>query len=353
MTARATPESVRAIMRRKEKQEQLNILTFCTHERYEQQLCKTGHQFYAIKSGKLWDTDYGEIPDNYHPLTKFPSGVDFDLVLCHTACDRLQTAFKIRDEFNIPIALHTHVLPDVRFNVVEQVENYKGAAEPVDSVSFISEYNMKQWGFNKRQSTVVEHGIDYDFWSDEKVYDRDKVCLSVVNDWANRDWCCGWKKYNDVMGKYVSAIGDKVDMNNMKYVDKVKPLVVGKNPGISEPAASIEELRRIYHGSLIYLNTSLHSPVPTALMEAMACGCVIISTNNCMIPEIIKHGQNGLLSNEVEELQRYIERVESDPDLAKELGFNAQQTIREQYSLSRFTDSWNDLFYNTINNYKG
>ena len=34
MTARATPESVRAIMRRKEKQEQLNILTFCTHERY-------------------------------------------------------------------------------------------------------------------------------------------------------------------------------------------------------------------------------------------------------------------------------------------------------------------------------
>ena len=70
-------------------------------------------------------------------------------------------------------------------------------------------------------------------------------------------------------------------------------------------------------------------------------------------PEIIKHGQNGLLSNEVEELQRYIDRVESDPDLAKELGSNAQQTIREQYSLSRFTDSWNDLFYNTINNYKG
>ena len=125
MTARATPESIRAIMRRKEKQEQLNILTFSTHERYEQQLCKTGHQFYAIQSGKLWDTDYGEIPDNYHPMTEFPSGVDFDLVLCHTTCDMLKTSLKIRDEFNIPVSLHTHVLPDVRFNVNEQVENYK------------------------------------------------------------------------------------------------------------------------------------------------------------------------------------------------------------------------------------
>ena len=88
-------------------------------------------------------------------------------------------------------------------------------------------------------------------------------------------------------------------------------------------------------------------------MEAMACGCAVVSTNNCMIPEIIEHGKNGLLANDAQQLQIYIERLATDTDLAKELGYNAQQTIKEKYSLSRFLDGWNDLFYQTINNYKG
>ena len=334
MTAKATAESVRAIMRRKEKQEQLNILTFCTHERYEQQLCKTGHQFYSIKTGKQWDTDYGKIPDNYHPMDEFPSGVDFDLILSHTTCERLQIAFNMRNEFNIPVILHTHVLPDVRFDVTAQTENFKQAADQADSVGFISEYNMKTWGFNKRQSNVVEHGMDYEFWANEDLKERDPVCLSVVNDWANRNWCCGWELWNNTIQNLPSR-------------------VVGKNPGLSEPASSIEELRKIYHSSLIFLNTSIHSPVPTALMEAMACGCAIVSTDNCMIPEIIQHGKNGLLANDSKQLRLYIERILSDLDLAKELGYNAQKTIQDKYSLSRFLDGWNELFYKTINNYKG
>jgi glycosyltransferase involved in cell wall biosynthesis len=172
--------------------------------------------------------------------------------------------------------------------------------------------------------------------------------LSVVNDWANRDWCCGWNLWNEVIEKYRSS-----PFPNPNESLRITPVVVGKNPGLSEPASSIEELRKIYHSSSVFLNTSIHSPVPTVLMEAMACGCAIVSTDNCMIPEIIEHGKNGLLANDPKQLQIYIDRLAADPDLAKELGYNAQQTIKEKYSLSRFLDGWNDLFYQTINNYKG
>ena len=60
-----------------------------------------------------------------------------------------------------------------------------------------------------------------------------------------------------------------------------------------------------------------------------------------------------LLANDAKQLQINIDRLAADTDLAKELGYNAQQTIKEKYSLSRFLDGWNDLFYSTINNYKG
>ena len=81
MTANATPMAVRSILRRQQRQEPLNILTFCTHERYEQKLCKTGHNFYSINYGKEWDTDYGDIPENYYVINEVPSYINFDLIL--------------------------------------------------------------------------------------------------------------------------------------------------------------------------------------------------------------------------------------------------------------------------------
>ena len=128
--------------------------------------------------------------------------------------------------------------------------------------------------------------------------------------------------------------------------------VFGKSPGLSVPATSIEHLRQIYHSSRIFYNTSLHSPVPTVLMEAMACGCAIVSTETCMIPEIIEHGKNGLMSNDPEELKGFLVKLLEDEDMAKELGKNAQETIRERYNLTHFINGWNNFFYSAIEQYK-
>ena len=86
-------------------------------------------------------------------------------------------------------------------------------------------------------------------------------------------------------------------------------------------------------------------------MEAMACGCAIVSTNNCMIPEIIEHGKNGLISNDPEELKSYLELLLDKPKMARMLGDAARKTIVERYNISRFVEDWNNLFYDTIENY--
>ena len=337
MTARATPEAVRSIMRRPhviKGREKLNILTFCTHERYEQQLCKTGHNFYAMNHGKRWDTDYGEIPKNYTQIDGVPpSHVDIDLVLCHTPCERLAISQNIKQDLNVPVILHTHTLPDIRTDTSLQVQQFQEASSWVDQRSFISKFNRDAWGCNESTAKYIEHGMDCDFWMDFDAADRDNVCLSVVNDWPNRDWCCGWELW--------------------KQTSQDLPLrVFGKSPGLSEPADSIEHLREIYHSSSIFYNTSIHSPVPTVLMEAMACGCAVVSTATCMIPEIIDHGKNGLISNDANDLRAMLESLLKNPDMARELGKNAQKTIREKYNLTQFVENWNNLLYSTIRDYK-
>jgi len=338
MTSQPNQVSIKSMVRRATMQDsdKLNILTFCTHERYEQNLCKTGHNFYSIKRGKVWNKDYGEIPENYQEIEVLPWHIQFDLVLCHTSCERLQFSKNLQTMYNIPILRHTHVLPDIRFDVDQQVSAFNAIS--VDHNSFISDYNMNAWGNQKSDTTsFIEHGMDYEFWQTGEDLERENVLLSVVNEWPNRDWCCGWNLWNEII----------------KTKEGVLPVkVLGNSPGFSEPAEDIEALRDAYKSSSIFLNTSIHSPVPTVLMEAMACGCAVVSTNNCMIPEIIQHGENGLLADTADELRASCQFLLDNPDEARRLGENARNTIKDNYSLDRFTKNWNDLFFKVIRDYK-
>ena len=338
MTAKANQRSLRSIMKKIKRGDKLNILTFATHERYEENLCRTGHNFYSLKYGKEWDTTYAPVPDNYHIIDSLPQHIDIDLVLSHTSCNRLQVAHDILTDTNgmsgqspVPILRHCHVLPDIRFDVETQIQSYNSL--PIKHNSFISDYNKTQW---KSSGYVVEHGVDTNFWrpSDRKVPEIEG-CLSVVNEFPTRDWCCGFQLWKDV-------------------VKDIPRFIVGKcttHPNFSEPARTREELRDYYQRARLFLNTSLHSPVPTVMLEAMACGCPVVSTENCMIPEIIEHGVNGFMANDPNELRNYCIQLLNDPELARKMGAAARETIVSKFSMPRFIDNWNNLLYKTIGEY--
>lgn len=351
MTAKASVRAIRSFMSKNKPKEKLNILTFPTHERYEENLCRTGHNFYAFNYGKTWNSTYAPIPENYHVINSLPAWLDIDLILSHTSCERLQVAHDLlsetlgtSDKIAIPILRHCHITLDIRnspdyttlqdFSVLQK--NYKNIN--VFRNSFISKYNMNAWGYTEDEAFVVNHGIDTEFWKPDGSIKRDNVLLSVVNDWPNRDWCCGFNLWKNTV---------KLGTENQLPVR-----VFGDSPGLSTAAKDKWHLRQAYQSSSVFYNTSLFSPVPTVLMEAMACGCAVVSTNNCMIPEVIEHGYNGLLSNDPEELTSYCELLLKKPEFARRLGNNARLTILEKYNMENFINNWNTLLYNTVGDFR-
>ena len=86
------------------------------------------------------------------------------------------------------------------------------------------------------------------------------------------------------------------------------------------------------------------SPIPMSLLEAMACGCAVVSTATCMIPDIIKNGENGFISNDEEELKGMINTLQQDSDLRTKMGKNAQETIKKVFSENNFINNWNEVF---------
>ena len=307
--------------------EPLNILTFPTHERYETLLCRTGHNFYSYRADgiKDWNTDYSPVPKNYVLLDgslggkQVPLHLDFDLILSQNKFGQFQIAHQIADTLHLPLVSLEHTLPIPMWDeeLRNSLRNMRG-----DLNLFISAYSIRKWNWRPEADTmVIHHGVDTERFCIDDSVEKENRILSVVNDWINRDWCCGFGIWQNVTkGLPVKVLGD--------------------TPGLSKPAGSLKELVRTYQSSRIFLNTSTISPVPTSLLEAMACECAVVTTATCMIPEIIENGVNGFISNDEEELREYLALLLNDENTANEMGKKAKETILEKFSEDAFINSW-------------
>lgn len=305
-----------------------NILTTVTHSGYETNLAKSDAVFYSLSGftgiNGGWDYHNRPCPDNYHVLGKtesLPLWLDLDIVLAQQRWGSYQILIHVARNLNLPLIALEHTLPNPN-STQAQFEEYHAMLGDVNV--FISEFSRDAWGFTPNNSIVIRHGVDTNtFTPSDKI--REPFILSVVNDWKNRDWCCGYKIWERVtQGLPVYPVGD--------------------TKGLSVPARDIDELVNFYQRARVFINTSTVSPVPSALLEAMSCGCACVSTATCMIPEFIIDGYNGFITNDEEQMREKLILLLNNPKLAEQLGNNARKTIEDEFSIERFANDWTTLF---------
>jgi glycosyltransferase involved in cell wall biosynthesis len=75
--------------------------------------------------------------------------------------------------------------------------------------------------------------------------------------------------------------------------------------------------------------------VPNVLAEAMACGLPVVSTAVAGIPELVQHGENGLLcpAQDVEALADALCRLLDHEDERRAMGAAARRTVVEHFDL--------------------
>ena len=84
-------------------------------------------------------------------------------------------------------------------------------------------------------------------------------------------------------------------------------------------------------------------------LEAMACGCILISYGNEGSDEIIRYKQTGFLvpSGDYLGMANIIREMITFPDLAKEIGWEARKYVENNHSMQKYVDRIDEIIINT------
>ena len=202
----------------------------------------------------------------------------------------------------IPVAYEEHQTPDPQFNWWKGFENTINKADRVIAVSEKSADGLREVCKVTRPIVVRNPLLSNPFpsgWHKEYSQKNDKpfTITTVARLYVTKgltyllDTAALVKKTHPQVEFKVYGEGELRD----ELLAKAESLGLDGKSIFKGAFTSREELTRIMAGTDIFLLSSILEGQPLVIVEAMAYGCPIISTNVGGIPELITDGVNGLL----------------------------------------------------------
>jgi glycosyltransferase involved in cell wall biosynthesis len=123
------------------------------------------------------------------------------------------------------------------------------------------------------------------------------------------------------------------------------------------PAVTQEELREVYRQATLFVlpcqiaDNDDRDGIPNVLVEAMALGLSVVSTNISGVPELIEHGVNGLLTpqKDARALAGAIAQLLDAPALRRELGARGREKVCRSFDAESNILALHRLFLGCLN----
>ena len=110
-----------------------------------------------------------------------------------------------------------------------------------------------------------------------------------------------------------------------------------------------ERVPELINNSRVFMYPSRREPFGLSIIEAMACGIPVVTTNVFGPSEIITHCHDGFTvsPDNIDELVDAVQMLLSDSELQMKLGLNARKTVEARFDLKQHTEQlltiYNDL----------
>ncbi|WP_299483530.1 glycosyltransferase [uncultured Roseibium sp.] len=232
-----------------------------------------------------------------------------DAVLCEFGCIGAEVVSSIGD-IGIPMFTYYRGYDGtMRIRSSRQQRLTARAFEKTAGLFFVSKFlqdNLASYGLVHPNSHVIPSGVNTDKFQPLEKKKRKFVAIGRLVDKKRpditvRSFCEEAKSYPDAT---LSLLGGgpwqercQEIIRDMGMEDRVE--ILGEQ--------SHENVLKHLQEAEFFLQHSVTSPegdaegAPTSIQEALACGCVVLSTRHAGIPELVSEGETGFLVDELDE----------------------------------------------------
>ena len=157
---------------------------------------------------------------------------------------------------------------------------------------------------------------------------------------------------NELLKKYPNAfltmIGPDKDGSSRICHDLAKSLNIHSQVKFTGYLKKIEWIKLSTNHD-IFINTTHIDNMPISILEAMALGMPIVSTNVGGIPSFLDHKKNAYLIDDdnTDSMTKYIIKLIENPKIAFKMSMNAYQDSKK-YSLDSIFKDWEEIIKNCI-----
>jgi starch synthase len=116
------------------------------------------------------------------------------------------------------------------------------------------------------------------------------------------------------------------------------------------------EVRQILSHATVFVCPSVYEPLGIVNLEAMACGTAVVASDVGGIPEVVVHGETGLLVHYDERdlstyrhaLAQSINELISDPERARRFGSAGRKRAEQEFSWSTMAEQTVEVYRSVI-----
>jgi len=127
-----------------------------------------------------------------------------------------------------------------------------------------------------------------------------------------------------------------------EYWQVIKPSIDGKQIQFLGEIGKQEKCKLLSGATATLCPINWREPFGLVLIEAMACGSPVISLSNGSAPELIKHGETGLL---VEDADEMIEAVRQIKSIDRN---RCRKHVEENFSVARMADGYEQAYQKAL-----
>jgi glycosyltransferase involved in cell wall biosynthesis len=310
----------------------LKILIWHIHGSYLNALARLEHDWYLpvkpdrpegyLGRGRTFDT-----PDYVRELpAERVRDLDLDLVIFQTPKNYFEDQFEILSDAQrrLPKIYLEHNTPKP-----DGVNTRHPFEDPNGLLVHVTHYNRLMWDNGSTPTMVIEHSVAIDPTIEYRGHlER---AITVANGMQKRPRIAGYDLFLavreqlplDAAGMQTEAFGG---LGDIPYRD----------------------LHRRVADYRFLFSPMRYTSLPLAVIEAMTIGMPVVALATTELPTVIRDGETGYVSCDVDDLIERARTLLADPAEARRLGANARAVARERFGLDRFIRDWNAAFARVI-----